>query len=69
MPQSLLFLGVLEYSEELLEILKAGEKLDAGGEREVEIRACSIWAVEVRERERAGVFICTLGKERYNSSS
>lgn len=29
--------------------LRAGEHLEAGGEREMEIRGCSIWAVEVRE--------------------
>ena len=46
-PQCLLFLGILEYSQELLKTLEARTHLEAGGEREVEIRGCSIWAIEV----------------------
>jgi hypothetical protein len=39
----------MDYSAELMATLKAGEHLEAGGEREMEIRGCSIWAVEVRK--------------------
>lgn len=46
-PQCLLFLGVLNYSGDLWKSLEAREQLTSGGEREVEIRGCSIWAVEV----------------------
>lgn len=49
-PQGLLYLGVLEYSRELLNSLRVGQHLEAGGEWEAEIRGCSIWAVEVREK-------------------
>lgn len=46
-PQSLLFYGVFEYSEELLEKLKKQTILNNGDEEEVEIRGCSIHAVEL----------------------
>lgn len=46
-PQSLLYFGILKYSEELESALKRHELLQSGEEREVEIRGCSIWAVEV----------------------
>ena len=46
-PQSLLYFQVLQYSEELMQRLREGEHLEAGGEAEAEIRGCSIWAVEV----------------------
>ncbi|XP_035229912.1 queuosine salvage protein-like isoform X2 [Stegodyphus dumicola] len=46
-PQVLVYLGVLEYSEELLKKLKEGELLENGDRYEVEIRGCTIWAVEL----------------------
>lgn len=47
-PQSLLYYGVLEYSQELLEKLKDNKTvLGNGDEEEVEIRGCSIHAVEL----------------------
>ncbi|XP_014851447.1 PREDICTED: UPF0553 protein C9orf64 homolog [Poecilia mexicana] len=50
-PQALVYLGVLEYSDALMEALKNGELLPSGDRREVEIRGCSIWSVElIKER-------------------
>lgn len=46
-PQSLLYYGVFEYSEQLLEKLKNQVVLNNGDEEEVEIRGCSIHAVEL----------------------
>lgn len=46
-PQSLLYYGVFEYSKELLEKLKKQIVLKNGDEEEVEIRGCSIHAVEL----------------------
>ena len=45
-PQVLCYLGILEYSSELNKKLCAGEHLAPGSEEEVEIRGCSIAAVE-----------------------
>ncbi|XP_016424057.1 UPF0553 protein C9orf64 homolog [Sinocyclocheilus rhinocerous] len=45
-PQCLVYLGALRYSDALVETLKNGEVLSSGDRREVEIRACSIWCVE-----------------------
>ncbi|XP_053726136.1 queuosine salvage protein [Synchiropus splendidus] len=45
-PQALVYLGVLRYSDGLLQSLKNGELIGSGDQREVEIRGCSIWAVE-----------------------
>ena len=47
MPQSLQFMGVLEYEEGLFQRLCRGEHLEPGCVEENEIRGCSIWAVEV----------------------
>lgn len=46
-PQSLLYYGVLEYSDDLIKTLKGNEILQNGDESEVEIRGCSIHAVEL----------------------
>ena len=51
--QTLLHLGLLEYSDELRTQLlapSAGETLRSGDPREVEVRAASIWAVELLRR-------------------
>ena len=47
-PQTLLYLEILSYEPPLLEKLKGGVHLESGSLEEVEIRGCSIWAVEVR---------------------
>ena len=47
-PQTLLYLDILVYEPPLLEKLKGGVHLESGSHEEVEIRGCSIWAVEVR---------------------
>uniref|UniRef100_A0A3Q2UQ55 Queuosine 5'-phosphate N-glycosylase/hydrolase n=1 Tax=Fundulus heteroclitus TaxID=8078 RepID=A0A3Q2UQ55_FUNHE len=50
-PQALVYLGVLQYSDALMQALKNGELLLSGDPREVEIRGCSIWSVElIKER-------------------
>lgn len=46
-PQTLLWYGVFKYSEELLNKLEANEILQNGQEEEVEIRGCTIHAVEL----------------------
>ena len=46
-PQCLLILSVVRYSQDLLQTLEAGDLLPAWGEWELEIRGCSILAVEV----------------------
>lgn len=57
-PQSLLYLGVLCYSDELMGRLVKGEHVEVGSVEEVEIRGCSIWAVEVRACTCACVCVC-----------
>ena len=49
-PQSLLYVGALQYDDTLMERLVAGEEMTPGEEAEVEIRGCSIWAVELLQR-------------------
>uniref|UniRef100_A0A8C6T7F0 Queuosine 5'-phosphate N-glycosylase/hydrolase n=1 Tax=Neogobius melanostomus TaxID=47308 RepID=A0A8C6T7F0_9GOBI len=46
-PQALVHLGALRYSDKLMEALKRGELMESGDRSEVEIRGCSIWAVEL----------------------
>ncbi|XP_039887619.1 queuosine salvage protein isoform X1 [Simochromis diagramma] len=46
-PQALVYLGALRYSDTLMQTLKNGELLSSGDRREVEIRGCSIWCVEL----------------------
>lgn len=51
LPQILVYLGALKYSDELLKKLLKGEMLLNGDKQEVEIRGCSIWCVElIRDR-------------------
>ncbi|XP_005355348.1 queuosine salvage protein [Microtus ochrogaster] len=47
LPQILVYLGALKYSDKLLEKLRKGEMLSNGDKQEVEIRGCSIWCVEL----------------------
>ncbi|XP_029367213.1 queuosine 5'-phosphate N-glycosylase/hydrolase isoform X1 [Echeneis naucrates] len=46
-PQALVYLGALRYSDTLMQMLKKRELLCSGDRREVEIRGCSIWSVEL----------------------
>lgn len=46
-PQLLLHLGVLRYSDELMKLLSEGKELENGSCEEVEIRGCTIWACEM----------------------
>lgn len=46
-PQLLVYLGVLKYSDRLQEVLENGEMMLYGHRYEVEIRGCTIWAVEL----------------------
>ncbi|VDK70120.1 unnamed protein product [Cylicostephanus goldi] len=46
-PQALAYLGVLEYSNELFEILSKKQRLESGSPVEVELRGATIWACEV----------------------
>lgn len=50
-PQVLAHLGILRYSDPLLAVLRSGELLPSGSPTEVEIRACSIWSVELLRRK------------------
>lgn len=45
-PQALLHLGVLEYSDKLMAKLKKGDLIPAGDQLELEIRGNSIWSIE-----------------------
>ncbi|XP_026177479.1 queuosine 5'-phosphate N-glycosylase/hydrolase isoform X2 [Mastacembelus armatus] len=46
-PQALAFLGALRYSDTLMQTLMNEEVLCSGDRREVEIRGCSVWCVEL----------------------
>ncbi len=50
-PQVLRHLGVLRYSSDLAERIDRREELPAGSAKEIEIRAHTIWAVELLKRE------------------
>lgn len=50
-PQVLRHLGVLRYSAELAQRIDRREELPAGSPEEIEIRAHTIWAVELLKRE------------------
>ncbi|XP_077378291.1 queuosine 5'-phosphate N-glycosylase/hydrolase [Festucalex cinctus] len=63
-PQALVYLGALRYSDALMRTLKSGQLLHSGDRREVEIRACSVWAVE-----RIKACLDELARERGGDSS
>lgn len=46
-PQTLLWYGILEYDEELSKKLKNNDILENGSEEEVEIRGCTLQAIEM----------------------
>ncbi len=50
-PQVLRDLGVLEYHPALAERIDNQELLEAGSEEEIEIRAATVWACELLQRE------------------
>ena len=47
-------LKIFRYSDSLARKVDQGTYLEAGGEEEVEIRANTVWAVELIRRELAG---------------
>ncbi|XP_045446793.1 queuosine salvage protein [Melitaea cinxia] len=50
-PQVLVYFGVMSYSDELMEKLKNDILLTSGSEEEIEIRGCSIHAVELLKQK------------------
>ncbi|MFC1730897.1 queuosine salvage family protein [candidate division KSB1 bacterium] len=55
LPQILRKLGILEYSKELAEKIDSMIELKQGSEEEVEIRAATIWAIELMKEQISGV--------------
>ena len=51
MPQSLVHFGALEYSDKLYELLNKNHMFQNGDREEIEIRGCSIHAVELIREE------------------
>lgn len=51
LPKVLRDLGILEYNKELAEKIDKKTELYSGSEKEIEIRACTIWANEIIKRE------------------
>lgn len=49
-PQALHYLGIISYSDNFLKMLESSTLLPNGSKLEVEIRGCSIWAVELLKR-------------------
>jgi len=50
-PQGLVHLGVLCYSDDLMQLLRKNSHLESGSRLEAEIRGASIWAVELIRKE------------------
>ncbi|XP_062984642.1 queuosine 5'-phosphate N-glycosylase/hydrolase [Elgaria multicarinata webbii] len=46
-PQVLVHLGAMKYSDELMKKLKEGYMFQSGDQQEVEIRGCSIWCCDL----------------------
>ena len=55
-PQSLAYFGVIQYSDALIERLKADPHLEKGSELEIEIRGNSIWSVELVKQRINEIF-------------
>jgi hypothetical protein len=53
LPQVLRHYGILEYHPSLAQRIDAQELLEAGSEEEVELRAATVWACELLQRELA----------------
>ncbi|XP_026492594.2 queuosine 5'-phosphate N-glycosylase/hydrolase [Vanessa tameamea] len=68
-PQVLVYFGVMSYSNELMEKLKKDHILPSGSEEEIEIRGCSIHAVELLKHNLQELITSTgLSVEVPNSS-
>jgi len=50
-PQALVWFGVLHYSDNLMERLRKDELFESGERQEVEIRGCTLWAIELIVQE------------------
>lgn len=50
-PNLLRKLGILEYSQDLSKKIDGGELLPKGSPEEVEIRSCTVWAIELIRKE------------------
>jgi hypothetical protein len=50
-PNLLRKLGIMEYSKKLIKKIDNKELLEKGSQEEVEIRACTIWSIELIKRE------------------
>lgn len=62
-PAVLQQLGVLRYSSDLADIIEGNKEISSGSEEEVELRACSVYAVEkIRDliRKKTGKQVCLL---------
>ena len=71
-PQSLLHLKILKYTDGLMEMLKRGDKIPSGDRLELEIRGNSIWAVEkiyqkVKEMSKMDSEFSSLTSEKIDS--
>ena len=71
-PQSLLHLGILKYTDKLMEKLKRGDLIPAGDQLELEIRGNSIWAVELIyqaliQKSKVDSHFGSLSQEVFNS--
>ena len=55
-PQSLAFFGAIKYSDQLIETLKTNPYIQPGSRLECEIRAASIWSVELVRRRALELF-------------
>eukprot|EP01116_Phalansterium_solitarium_P024396 TRINITY_DN8937_c0_g1_i1.p1 TRINITY_DN8937_c0_g1~~TRINITY_DN8937_c0_g1_i1.p1 ORF type:complete len:336 (+),score=93.01 TRINITY_DN8937_c0_g1_i1:95-1102(+) len=56
-PQTLVYMGVLQYSDELMRALQSKENIEHGDRREIEIRGASIWAVELIRRKMKETYV------------
>jgi len=59
LPQILRHLGVISYSENLARKIGRYPEIDSGSQEEVEIRAATVWAVELIKRAMKKKIIAT----------
>lgn len=59
-PQSLVYLEILHYTEALMETLKKGKHIERDSNEEIEIRGCSIWGVELIRQKLSEIFASNL---------
>jgi hypothetical protein len=55
-PQSLAYFGAIKYSDHLIDTLKTNPYIEPGSRLECEIRAASIWSVELVRRRALELF-------------